>query len=87
MAGPEVMRMFTPISWAMMPAKVVLPNPGGPWSSTWSSASSRFRAASMKTERFSLAFSWPMYSFSVLGRRDPSWASSCKKVLATMGSS
>ena len=79
--------MFTPISWAMMPARVVLPNPGGPWSSTWSSASSRFRAASMKTDRFSLAFSWPMYSLNVLGRRDPSWASSCKKVLATMGSS
>ena len=34
MAGPEVMRMLTPISLAMMPLRVVLPRPGGPWSST-----------------------------------------------------
>ena len=62
MAGPEVMRMFTPISAAMMPASVVLPRPGGPCSRTWSSASERRRAASMKIERFSFAFSCPMYS-------------------------
>jgi hypothetical protein len=30
MAGPEVMRMLTPISIAMMLASVVLPRPGGP---------------------------------------------------------
>ena len=30
MAGPLVMRMFCPISAAMMPASVVLPKPGGP---------------------------------------------------------
>ena len=29
-AGPEVMRMFTPISLAMTEASVVLPSPGGP---------------------------------------------------------
>ena len=34
MAGPEVIRMLTPISLAMMPLRVVLPRPGGPWSST-----------------------------------------------------
>ena len=30
----------------MMPARGVLPRPGGPWSSTWSSASPRFYASS-----------------------------------------
>ena len=28
-AGPEVMRMFTPISFAIIPDRVVLPKPGG----------------------------------------------------------
>ena len=32
MAGPLVMRICTPISLAMMPASVVLPRPGGPYS-------------------------------------------------------
>ena len=67
MAGPEVTRRLTPISLAMMPESVVLPRPGGPWSSTWSRGSPRSLAASMKIERFSLAFSWPMYSVSVSG--------------------
>ena len=86
-AGPEVMRIFTPISWAMMPASVVLPSPGGPCSSTWSRDSVRRRAASMKIDRFCLAFSCPMYSVSVWGRREPSLASSLRNVLATIGSS
>ena len=30
MAGPDVMRKFTLSSLAMMPARVVLPRPGGP---------------------------------------------------------
>ena len=30
MAGPEVMRIFTPISLAITAASVVLPRPGGP---------------------------------------------------------
>ena len=30
MAGPDVMRICTPISCATMPASVVLPRPGGP---------------------------------------------------------
>jgi hypothetical protein len=46
--GPEVWRRLTPISAAMMCASVVLPSPGGPKSSTWSSVSLRRLAASMK---------------------------------------
>jgi hypothetical protein len=37
--GPLVWRRFTPSSAAMMWDSVVLPRPGGPNSSTWSSAS------------------------------------------------
>ena len=76
MAGPEVTRMFTFISFAMMVESVVLPRPGGPYSSTWSRFSPRIRAASMYTRRFSLALSWPMYSSSVLGRRENSVSAS-----------
>ena len=36
-------------------ASVVLPSPGGPWKSTWSSASPRRRAASMKMRSCSLS--------------------------------
>ena len=68
--------MFTPISLAMMPERVVFPSPGGPWRRTWSRGSFRSLAASMKMDRFSLAFSWPMYSARVLGRREPSPSSS-----------
>ena len=34
MAGPDVILTFTPISLAIILAKVVFPNPGGPQSST-----------------------------------------------------
>ena len=68
MAGPEVMRIFTFSSLAMIPASVVFPKPGGPYNSTWSKDSWRSLAASINTERFSFAFSWPIYSESVLGR-------------------
>ena len=34
MAGPEVTFRLTPISLAMMPANVVFPSPGGPYSKT-----------------------------------------------------
>ena len=44
-AGPEVIRKFTPISLAIILASVVLPSPGGPYKSTWSRASLRFKAA------------------------------------------
>ena len=46
----------------MICASVVLPSPGGPTNSTWSSASPRDLAASMKTFRFSRAAFWPTNS-------------------------
>jgi hypothetical protein len=54
-----------------------LAEPGGPNSSTWSSASLRFLAASMKTVSWPRIFSWPTYSSSTLGRSVRSRASSC----------
>ena len=48
-AGPAVWTIGTPSSAAMMCASEVLPSPGGPARSTWSSGSPRRRAASMKT--------------------------------------
>ena len=56
-AGPEVTRRLTPISFATMPARVVLPSPGGPYSNTWSNASPRSLADCIKIDRFSLTFS------------------------------
>ncbi len=46
--GPEVDLRLPPISRAIMLASVVLPKPGGPKISVWSSASARPRAAPMK---------------------------------------
>src|SRR5689334_12027077 len=66
--GPEVWRRFTPISRAMMCASVVLPSPGGPKSSTWSSASLRLRAAAMKIASCSRILACPTYSSRCLGR-------------------
>src|SRR6476620_6568886 len=73
--GPEVWRRFTPSSWAMMCDSVVLPRPGGPNSSTWSSASERFLAAPMKISSCSRVLAWPTYSASNLGRSARSMAS------------
>src|SRR5688572_29772921 len=75
--GPEVWRRFTPISRAMMCASVVLPSPGGPNSSTWSSASPRARAAWMKISSCARIFSWPTYSARVAGRSARSISPSC----------
>src|SRR5215472_15206148 len=61
----------------MMCESVVLPRPGGPNSSTWSSDSLRFTAASIKMESWLRIFSWPMYSPSARGRSVRSNASSC----------
>jgi hypothetical protein len=66
MTGPEVERKLTPISRAMICASVVLPRPGGPANSTWSSASPRDFAASMKTLRLDFCFDWPMNSSELL---------------------
>jgi hypothetical protein len=46
-----VILIWTPISFAMTLARVVLPRPGGPYSRRWSSGSSRDFAASMKILR------------------------------------
>src|SRR5258706_207158 len=75
--GPEVWRRLTPISLARMWASVVLPKPGGPNSSTWSSASLRPRAACTKISNWPRILSCPMYSASVAGRRLRSICSSC----------
>src|SRR5712671_4504155 len=64
----------------MMCARVVLPRPGGPKSSTWSSASARLRAAWMKISSCPRTLSWPTYSASVAGRRERSICSSCVEV-------
>ena len=53
-------------------ARLVLPTPGGPKSSTWSSASPRARAASIATRRFAITCGWPTYSSSRRGRSDAS---------------
>ena len=58
--GPDEAFIETPSSLAMTCASVVLPRPGGPETSTWSSASPRWRAAAIATCRFSRTRSWPM---------------------------
>ena len=63
----------------MMCASVVLPRPGGPNSSTWSSASPRLRAAPMKISSCSRALAWPTYSSQRLGRSARSIASSLRR--------
>src|SRR5262249_27852763 len=77
--GPDVARKFTPGPRATICAKVVLPRPGGPTNSTWSSASRRARAASMNTLRFERACCWPMNSPSRCGRSEVSAASSSRR--------
>src|SRR5579871_1776269 len=67
--------MPTPSSAAMMPARVVLPNPGGPYKSTWSIASPRLRAASIVMASCSFTLDWPAKSASRRGRRV---ASNCR---------
>ena len=51
-----------PSSRARMRARLVLPRPGGPESSTWSSGSPRARAAAIATRRFSSTRAWPTNS-------------------------
>ena len=61
-AGPAVCTKGTSSSAAMICASEVLPRPGGPASSTWSSASPRADAASMETCSCSRRPSWPTNS-------------------------
>ena len=60
----------------MIVASVVLPSPGGPNSSTWSSASPRDFAASSAIASCSFAFVCPMNSLSRVGRSFSSNAAS-----------
>ena len=53
-AGPAVWTNGTPSSSATIRARLVLPSPGGPASSTWSSASPRAAAAAIETPSCSL---------------------------------
>ena len=75
-AGPAVWTSGAESSEAMMWASEVLPSPGGPASRTWSSASSRRRAASMKIASWSVTCDWPTKSSSVGGRSERSKSSS-----------
>ena len=59
MAGPDVVRIWAPISLATTVAKVVLPRPGGPKKSTWSRHSPRCLAASMARRSDCFTRSWP----------------------------
>src|SRR4051795_10044673 len=75
-AGPATQRMPTPSSSRTMYARLVFPRPGGPTSSTWSSASSRAFAAVSAIASWSLIRSWPTNSVSRRGRSDCSSSSS-----------
>src|SRR5258706_2943436 len=70
--GPELVRRLTPISFASRIASVVLPRPGGPKNSAWSSGSLRERAASIAIWRFSRTLAWPTNSVRREGRSDAS---------------
>ncbi len=75
-AGPAVGMNGTSSSAATICASDVLPRPGGPASSTWSSASPRAAAAAMLTLSCSFIASWPTNSPSARGRSDASASSS-----------
>src|SRR4051812_32085908 len=68
----------TASSAATICARLVLPRPGGPASRTWSSASPRPFAASMKISSCSLTRGCPTNSDSLRGRND--WSSSSSTV-------
>ena len=81
--GPEVWVISTPSSCARIEASVVLPSPGGPWKSTWSSASPLWRAAWRKIRSCSLTAAWPTNSSSAVGL---SRGSSCRSSAKRSGS-
>ena len=82
-AGPAVWTSGASSSRAAMCASEVLPRPGGPASSTWSSASPRRRAASMNSASWRLTCSWPTKSSSACGRRERSSSSSSGRAAGT----
>ena len=61
-------------------ARVVLPRPGGPESSTWSATPPRCRAASRTSPSWSETRAWPSNSASVVGRSADSAACSSGSV-------
>ena len=61
-AGPLVVFIFVPSSFAIINDSVVFPSPGGPYSNTWSSASSLIFAAFINMFRFSFISVCPTYS-------------------------
>ena len=67
-AGPDVGWNPAPISPATIDASVVLPRPGGPENSRWSTGSPRARAPSISSASCSFTRSCPTNSPSVLGR-------------------
>ena len=75
-AGPAVCTNGTSSSAATICASEVLPRPGGPASSTWSSASPRLEAAAIETPSCSRSASWPTNSSSRRGRSVASGSSS-----------
>ncbi|MNE79500.1 hypothetical protein D3C80_1759910 [compost metagenome] len=85
--GPEVLLIDTPISWAMILARVVLPSPGGPKISVWSRDSLRPRAAWMNKAICSRTTGWPMYSARRNGRIARSWTSSRSRPVAAISRS
>ena len=66
--GPAVWTNGTPSSSATIRASDVLPRPGGPASSTWSSASPRSAAARIEISSWAFSASWPTNSSSRRGR-------------------
>src|SRR5216110_1812195 len=76
MTGPLVFLTFTPIAFAMMLARVVLPRPGGPLSRMCSRTSPRFFAASTRSSRRSQTFTCPVNSLNIGGRSETSNAGS-----------
>ena len=82
--GPEVTLKPTPNSLAMMFDSVVFPNPGGPCSNTWSSASLRIRAAMTNTFRFSTTFACPLKSRNESGRNTFSYSRSLSGIRASL---
>ena len=76
-AGPLVMRSAdAPSRRRRCPASVVLPRPGGPANSRWSTAWPRCRAAPSRISRCSFSRGWPTNSSSRRGRSVVSSAAS-----------
>ena len=74
--GPATVRIPTPSSSRMMYARLVFPSPGGPTSSTWSSASPRVIAAVSTTSSCAFSRSCPTNSARCRGRSERSNSSS-----------